>query len=113
MEYTKTFNKLKSVFSIDKKIIPIPDSDIVIYNLDFESDLPLSEFINKNDQLIPENRSFSYPDLKNLKGSSVNRLLRATFAKLDIPISPLFAFLSCRKLIIALGSFHEAGDLLI
>jgi len=61
MEYTKTFNKLKSVFSIDKKIIPIPDSDIVIYNLDFESDLPLNDFINKNDQLIPENRSFSYP----------------------------------------------------
>ena len=61
MEYTKTFGELKSIFSIDKKIISIPGSDIEIHNLSFVSDIPSFDFSNKSDSLIPENRSFSYP----------------------------------------------------
>jgi hypothetical protein len=61
MEYTKTFNQLKSVFTIENKKISIPDSDIKIHNILFQSDVPLNEFSNKNDTLIAENRSFSYP----------------------------------------------------
>src|SRR5665647_678572 len=61
MEYTKTYNDLKSLFSIDKKEIIIPDSDIRIYNIGFRSDVCLSGFSNRGDELIPENQSFSYP----------------------------------------------------
>ncbi|HEY5469522.1 MAG TPA: DUF6051 family protein [Bacteroidales bacterium] len=61
MEYTKTFNDLKSLFSSDKKEIIIPDSDIRIYNIGFRSDVSLTGFSNKGDELIPENLSFSYP----------------------------------------------------
>lgn len=39
----------------------IPDSDIVINNIRFTSDLPLNEFSNKTDSFICENRAFSYP----------------------------------------------------
>ena len=61
MEYTKTFNELKSIFKSENKKISIPDSDIRIHNIGFRSDLPLNEFSNINDTLIAENRSFSYP----------------------------------------------------
>ena len=61
MEYTKTYNELKTIFNIEKKNIPIPNSDINIYNLGFHSEIPLYDFSNKNDSLIAENRSFSYP----------------------------------------------------
>ena len=61
MEYTKTYNELKSIFTSDKKNISIPDSDIEINNLDFISDMPFSEFSNQHDSLIVENKSFSYP----------------------------------------------------
>jgi hypothetical protein len=61
MEYTKTFNDLKSLFSSDKKEIIIPDSDIRIYNIGFRSDVSLNGFIKEGDELIPENQSFSYP----------------------------------------------------
>jgi hypothetical protein len=61
MEYTRTFNELRSVFTPENRKISIPNSSIQIYNLGFESDIPSSDFSNKNDTLIAENRSFSYP----------------------------------------------------
>jgi hypothetical protein len=61
MEYTKTYNELKAIFNSEYKKIPVPGSDIDIYNLGFHSDIPLNDFSNKNDSLIAENRSFSYP----------------------------------------------------
>jgi hypothetical protein len=61
MEYTKTFNELKFLFTTENKEIFIPDSDIKIHNIVFQSDAPLDEFSNKNDALIAENRLFSYP----------------------------------------------------
>ena len=61
MEYTKTFNELKSIFNTENEKISIPGSDIKIHNILFHSDVPLNEFSNKNDALIPENCSFSYP----------------------------------------------------
>src|SRR5664279_1815228 len=61
MEYTKTFNELKSVFTVENKKISIPGSDIEIHNIDFRSDAPLIEFSNKKDVMIAENRDFSDP----------------------------------------------------
>jgi hypothetical protein len=61
MEYTKTYDELKSIFTIEKKNIFIPGSDIGIHNLSFLSDIPSDDFSSKTDSLIPENRSFSYP----------------------------------------------------
>jgi hypothetical protein len=61
MEYTDSFNKFKSLFASDKNEIQIPDSEIKICNIGFRSDIPLNEFMNDNDKLIPENGSFSYP----------------------------------------------------
>jgi hypothetical protein len=61
MEYTKTIGELKSIFTIEKKNISIPGSDIGIHNLSFLSDIPSDDFSSKTDSLIPENRSFSYP----------------------------------------------------
>ena len=61
MEYTKTFNDLKSLFSSDKKEIIITGSDMRIYNIRFRSDVSLNGFSKKGDELIPENQSFSYP----------------------------------------------------
>jgi pimeloyl-ACP methyl ester carboxylesterase len=77
MEYTKTFNELKSVFTVEKKKISIPGSDIEIHNVDFRSDAPLIEFSNINDRLIAENRTFSYPVFKprNTKSDKVILLL--------------------------------------
>ncbi len=61
MVYTNTYNELKSVFSNENKIISIPDSDIKIHNICFSSDALEDEFSNKNDSLITENISFTYP----------------------------------------------------
>jgi hypothetical protein len=61
MEYTKTYNDLKSIFNVEDRIISIPGSEIKIHNLLFHSDILSNEFTNINDTLIPENRSFSYP----------------------------------------------------
>ncbi|MDP3001957.1 MAG: DUF6051 family protein [Bacteroidales bacterium] len=61
MEYTKTYNELKSLFTTDNEEVHIPDSDIKIYNIGFRSDIPLNGFSNKSDILITENHSFSYP----------------------------------------------------
>jgi hypothetical protein len=61
MEYTETFNVLRSLFSTGKEEILIPGSDIKIYNIGFRSDVVLNGFSNENDTLIQENYSFSYP----------------------------------------------------
>jgi hypothetical protein len=61
MEYTETFNKLKTLFSASQEEILIPDSDIKIDNIPFQSDVPLNGFLNKTDTFISENRSFLYP----------------------------------------------------
>jgi pimeloyl-ACP methyl ester carboxylesterase len=61
MEYTKTYNKLKFLYKTEEKEILIPDSDIKIYNTGFQSDIPLNELSNKNDNQIIENLLFSYP----------------------------------------------------
>src|SRR5664279_942224 len=61
MEYTKTYNELKSVFTNESRIMSIPESDIKIHNILFQSDVPLKEFSNKKDVMIAENRDFSYP----------------------------------------------------
>jgi len=77
MDYTSTYNDLKSIFSIDQREIQIPDSDIKIYNVGFRSDIPEFDFSNKNDSLIPENSSFSYPVFtpRNRKSDKVILLL--------------------------------------
>ena len=61
MDYTETYNKFKSLYNPEKNEIQIPDSEIRIYNTGFRSDLPLNDFMNESDKLIPENRSFLYP----------------------------------------------------
>lgn len=61
MNYTKTFNELKGIFSTENKKISIPGSHVQIHNIDFRSDPQLMEFSNKNDSSITENSTFSYP----------------------------------------------------
>jgi hypothetical protein len=61
MDYSKTYNDLKSIFTDESKEISIPGSKIKIYNIGFRSEMTQSEFSNKYDSLIPENKSFSYP----------------------------------------------------
>ena len=61
MEYTKTFNELKTLFTPDKDEIIIPGSDVKIYNIGFHTDFPINGFLNLSDTLITENKSFSYP----------------------------------------------------
>jgi hypothetical protein len=61
MEYTKTFNQLKTIFNITDEEISIPDSDIRIHNIGFRSDIPSNGFSNENDLQISENHSFRYP----------------------------------------------------
>jgi hypothetical protein len=61
MEYTKTYNELKSIFNPEAREISIPGSGISIFNVGFHSDLPPADFSNVNDLHIPENNSFTYP----------------------------------------------------
>jgi hypothetical protein len=61
MEYTKTFNELKGIFSTENKKMSIAGSDVQIHNIEFRSDPLSKEFSNKNDSSISENRTFSYP----------------------------------------------------
>jgi hypothetical protein len=61
MEYTRTYNVLKSIFNPDMKEISIPGSDVRIVNARFSSDMETNAFLNKNDSAIKENLSFSYP----------------------------------------------------
>jgi hypothetical protein len=77
MEYSSTFNKLKSIFDADKDEILIPESNIKICNIGFHSDFPVNGFINVSDTLISENSSFTYPVFTpgNLKSDKVILLL--------------------------------------
>jgi hypothetical protein len=77
MEYTKTFNELKTIFTNENKKMVIPHSDIEIHNIEFKSDVPINDFSNINDTLIPENRTFSYPVFTraNAKSNKVILLL--------------------------------------
>jgi hypothetical protein len=77
MEYTSTFNKLKSIFTPDTDEIIIPESNVKIYNIRFSSDFPADGFINVSDTLISENRLFSYPVFTpgNTKSNKVILLL--------------------------------------
>ncbi len=61
MEYTKTYKELRALFSQDVEYIQIPGSDISIRNLQFTSLFADTEFINRSDRLISENRNFTYP----------------------------------------------------
>jgi hypothetical protein len=61
MEYTKTFNELKTLFIPDEEKIIITGSDINIYNVGFRSDFSSAGILNKPDTLIKENQSFTYP----------------------------------------------------
>jgi hypothetical protein len=61
MNYTRTYNELKSIFTTEKREIAIPGSDIKIFNIGFNSETPANDFTNKFDKLIPENTAFSYP----------------------------------------------------
>ena len=61
MEYTRTFNELKGIFSSENKKMSIAGSDVQIHNIEFRSDPLSKEFSNKNDSSITENRTFSYP----------------------------------------------------
>jgi hypothetical protein len=77
MEYSSTFNKLKSIFDADKDEILIPESNVKICNIGFHSDFPVNGFINVSDTLISENNSFTYPVFTpgNLKSDKVILLL--------------------------------------
>jgi len=77
MDYSNTYNDLKSIFTNESKEISIPGSEIKIYNTRFRSEMPSGEFSNKNDLQIPENKSFSYPVFTpaNLKSDKVILLL--------------------------------------
>jgi hypothetical protein len=77
MEYTKTFNELRTIFTNENKKMAIPHSDIEIHNIEFKSDVPINDFSNINDTLIPENRTFSYPVFTpaNTKSNKVILLL--------------------------------------
>ncbi len=77
MEYTKTFNELKTIFKNENKKMVIPDSDIEIHTIGFNSDIPKYDFSNINDTLIPENQTFSYPVFspRNVKSNKVILLL--------------------------------------
>ncbi|HEX2921300.1 MAG TPA: DUF6051 family protein [Bacteroidales bacterium] len=61
MDYTLRYNELKTLFSTDAKKIYIPGSEITINNCEFKSDPPLNGFSNSNDDIFPENTTFTYP----------------------------------------------------
>jgi hypothetical protein len=61
MEYTKKFFELKSIYDISVREILIPDSEMSIRNLEFISGCSPKGIYNKEDLLISENKSFSYP----------------------------------------------------
>jgi hypothetical protein len=77
MDYTKTYSTLKSVYNINERLIPIPDSDIDIFNIDFRSDISPDDFLSEIDSHITENRSFVYPVFapRNSKSDKVILLL--------------------------------------
>jgi hypothetical protein len=61
MNYTDSYNNLKEIFSAKEVQIKIPWSDISIFNLNYQSMFPESNFINVEDKKIEENFRFTYP----------------------------------------------------
>jgi len=74
MEFTKVYNDLKKVFSLDKEIIPVENSNIEIHSIPFKSTSKLTvpsngideqayfqQAIATNDEAITENMVFKYP----------------------------------------------------
>ena len=61
MNYTKTYRDLKTVFDPEATQISIPGTDMNIFNIGFESDIPPSSLINSYDSQVAENKTFSYP----------------------------------------------------
>jgi len=61
MEYTKTYNVLKTLFTPETEKIIIPGSAVKINNIPFTSDFLPEGFLNEKDKLITENYSFTYP----------------------------------------------------
>lgn len=76
MEYTKTFNELKTIFNSEISENIIPGSDIKIHNILFQSEIT-NGFTNAPDSVISENLSFSYPVFSpaNIKSEKVILLL--------------------------------------
>jgi hypothetical protein len=60
MEYNLKFKEFRSLFKLEQPEIDLP-GNIRINNLNFISDDPLEDFINKSDKGFTENRSFIYP----------------------------------------------------
>ena len=52
MNYTDSYNCLKELFNAEKTHIKIPWSGIDIFNLNYQSRFPESEFINVEDKKI-------------------------------------------------------------
>jgi Family of unknown function (DUF6051) len=61
MEYTKDFNRLRSVFDPEAQEIRIPGSSVRIVSEKFFSDSDPKDFLKRDDSSISENISFSYP----------------------------------------------------
>ena len=61
MNYTDSYNCLKELFKAEETQIKIPWSGIDIFNLNYQSVFPESDFINIEDQKIEENFRFTYP----------------------------------------------------
>jgi len=61
MNYTERYNELKSLFNSEMNQIDLPWSAVKINNIMFRSVSQDNGFLNNNDKLIYENKSFSYP----------------------------------------------------
>lgn len=61
MEYIEKYKELKDLFSDERPVTVIPGSGVRIMNARFESGGELDDYLNRNDLMVPENRSFTYP----------------------------------------------------
>ena len=61
MNYTDSYTSLKELFKAEENRIKIPWSGIDIFNLNYQSMFPESDFINIEDKKIEENFRFTYP----------------------------------------------------
>jgi len=74
MEFTKAYNDLKKIFSLDKEVVSVDNSNIEIYSIPFKSTSKLTvpsngideqvyyqQTIATNDEAITENMVFKYP----------------------------------------------------
>ncbi len=61
MEYTRLFEKLRTIYNPVTEEIRIPDSGIRIMNTSFISGYSSEDFLNEGDSSITENLNFTYP----------------------------------------------------